>query len=155
MTYKTEENYGEKALESVLKEYSQESLTADLKYAQEDLAVIKKYLQITGDHLEMVKKTPLKWYVEFRKEHNYSTKHINYYALAFQLPDIPDSDKNARRMYPYIPNNTPGTHNMPFLGNEKRQAIEYAKSLSAKYGGCQIIGNAAELVKPVKETIKL
>jgi hypothetical protein len=155
MTYRTEESYGEKALETVLKEYSVESLEADLRYAKEDLAVIKKYLQITDDHLEIVKKTPLRWYVEFRKEHNYSTKHINYYALAFQLPDIPDADKNARRMYPYNPNTDQGTHNKPFLGNEKKAAIEYAVSLSAKYGGCPIIGNAAELIKPQKDVIKI
>ncbi len=153
MTYSVTEHYGEKVRESVLKEYDTDSLERDIKYAEEDLKDIKEYLRITNDQLIKARGTRSKHYVEFRKEHNYATKHINYIILVFQLPDIPDADKNARRMYLYMPSSEPGGHNKPFLGNEKRQAIEKARSLSEKYNA-QIVGNAAELVKK-KEVVVL
>lgn len=153
MTYNVTEYYGEKPQELLKREFSLESLERDIKYAEEDIHHIQKYLEVAKGQLALAMETSLKYYVEFRKEHNYSTKHINYIILVYQLPDIPDANKNARSMYLYTPQSDPGSHNKPFLGNEKKAAIEYARSLSKKYGNCEIVGNAAELVKPEKGVI--
>ena len=146
MTYQIDKDYGKEVQEKLIKEYRQESLEGDIQRAKEDIKILQSFLIAAEQQLNIVKVTPFKHYVEFRKEHNYSTKHINYIILVFQLPDIPDADKNARRMYLYMPSSEPGGHNKPFLGNEKKQAIEYACMLSEKYNA-EIVGNAAELIK--------
>jgi hypothetical protein len=132
-------------------------LERDLLYAAEDLGVIQRYIEQISKHIETARSTRLNWYVEFRREHNHATKHTNYRIAAFQLPDITDAETRARRMYASIPYaaNPKGSPSNPFLGNEKRLAIECAREMSEKYDGCEIIGNAAELVKPVKGVIVL
>ena len=113
---------------------------------------IALYIQVAEAQLERVMGCRFKWYVEFRKEANYATKHINYRHNVFRLPDIPDAEQNATRIYAYdsTDSHAKGGFNNPFLGNEKNAAIEYALALSAKHGDCEIVGNAADLIKRPK-----
>jgi hypothetical protein len=149
MTYQIDKDYGKEIQEKLIKEYRQESLEGDIRRAKEDIKILQSFLIAAERQLNIVKVTPLKYYVEFRKEHNYSTKHINYIINIFQLPDIPDAERNANRMYSWSHDDCSrkGTHNSPFLGNEKKDAIAHALAMSAKYGNCEIVGNAAELIK--------
>lgn len=156
MTYQVSKDYGEESRNALPKQYCVESLERELQNANDDLREIRLFIMKADHQLHIAKSTPLKYYVEFRKEFNYATKHINYIILIFQLPDIPDADKVATRMYVWRPEDVDGrgTHNKPFLGNEKKSAVEYAVALSIKYHA-KVVGNAADLVKPAKEVIKL
>lgn len=157
MTYNITEYYGPDPRARLLKNYQKDELQRDLTRAKEDLGEIALYIRVVENQIEITKAARFKWYVEFRKENNYGTKHINYRHSAFQLPDIPDADKNATRIYAYDYKNgkEKGGFNNPFLGNEKKGAIAYALELSAKYGNCEIVGNAADLIPKKKDVITL
>ncbi|MGD0535876.1 MAG: hypothetical protein ABR999_10645 [Methanoregula sp.] len=152
--------YGEEAQASQRKDFDTESLERDFKRAQEDKALIEKFIRITREQFERAKATPHKTYVEFRKEHNYSSGHINYRIRVYALPDIPDAQHNARELIIQCPeldgyHKEKGTYNNPFLGNEKKAAVEFAQTIIAKFPGCEVVGNAADLIPKKKEVIKV
>ena len=153
----TDQYYGKEPRDRLLKSFERDALMRDITRAKEDLADIAMYIKVAEEQLERVKQCRFKWYVEFRKETNYATKHINYHHNVFQLPDIPDAEKNATRIYAYDSRDShvKGGYNNPFLGNEKKEAIAYALELSAKYGNCEIVGNAADLIPKKKDVIQI
>jgi arginine utilization protein RocB len=152
MTTRCDQYYGEGVIATQLKDFDVESLKRDLKYAIEDRAQLDRYIKTTRDQIERAKVTTFKTYVEFRKEHNHATGHINYRIRVFSLPDIPDAIQTAREMSIRVPeidgyHKEKGSWNNPFLGNEKKAAIEFAQKIVEKFPGCTVIGNAAELLK--------
>jgi hypothetical protein len=152
MTARCDQYYGEDVIATQLKDFNVESLERDLKYALEDRVQLDRYIKAIRDQIERAKVTTFKTYVEFRKEHNYSSGHVNYRIRVFSLPDIPDAMHAAREMSIRVPeidgyHKEKGSWNNPFLGNEKKAAFEFTRKIVEKFPGCTIVENAAELLK--------
>ena len=128
--------YGKIPQEHIRKNFDVESLKRSIGFAQDDLKMIRQYIQAAQDQVAVAEKVTFRNYVEFRKENNYCTHHINYRFLVYRLPDIPNAHNVAdyeSLTVPELNGKEKGSFNNPFLGNEKKAAVEFARMLAKKY----------------------
>jgi len=149
MTYETNRNYGDEALDRLSKEYDQMWVERGIKNAKEDVLVIQLFISLAEPHLETVKKTSFKVEVSIDKEKNYATNLINYRVNVYRYPDIPDGNKykifdfySEGKIFPR------GDH------QTKKEAFDYAQTLAINHN-CKIVGNVSGQIKLKKDIVEL
>jgi len=157
MTYPIDQAYGKQPREYMRKIFDRDAIERDISRAKEDLGEIALYLREAEAQLDLIKATPLKWFIELRRQKNYGTGHTNITIHPYQLPDLPDAEKIAMKMYEHRPgvDKDKGTMNNPFLGNEKKAAVQAALLASARHGHCPIVGTGADLIPKQQEIIEI
>lgn len=104
----------------------------DIKLMKENIEKIKKRQQELHDHAQVVAQTEFKRKVVIWRRENYENR-IQFELYIEDKPILPEEVGNRRRVYaePRI------FHRKCFKGMERRQAIEYAKSL-AEENKCEL-----------------
>jgi len=141
------DNYGKDARVKLKEEYDQDRLERDIGYARRDIVDIERFVVEAVFQLSVIARTPFKRYIEFRKGHDHCVGKIDFSVTCYRVPQVPGNER--LRVYE-------NDFSKRFVGNAKRaEAIEYVRQAQAKYTDAELIGNAADLVKPVKEIVQI
>jgi hypothetical protein len=141
------DNYGEHARSKIKDEFDADRLQREIGYARRDIVDIEKFVKEAEAQLEIIRATTFKRYIEFTKGHDYNAGKVDFSVSCYRVPQVPGNEK--LRVYEY-------DFSKRFVGNAKRaEAIEYVRQAQAKYPDAELIGNAASLIKPVKDVVQL
>ena len=141
------DNYGEYAREKIKDEYDADRLQRNIGYAMRDLQDIHKFIIAARDQIGNIAVTQFKRYIEFTKGRDYGAGKVDFSVSCYRVPQVPGNEK--LRVYEF-------DFSKRFVGNAKRaEAIEYVRQARAKYPDAELIGNAADLVKPEKGVIPI
>ncbi len=141
------DNYGEHARSKIKDEFDAERLQKEIGYARRDIADIEKFVKEAGAQLAIIRTTTFKRYIEFTKGHDYGAGKVDFSVSCYRVPQVPGNEK--LRVYE-------SDFSRRFVGNDKKsEAIEYVRQAQAKYPDAELIGNAAGLIKPVKDIVQL
>jgi len=141
------DNYGEHARAKIKDEFDADRLQKEIGYARRDIADIEKFVVEAVFQLSVISRTQFKRYIEFTKGHDYGAGKVDFSVSCYRVPQVPGNEK--LRVYEF-------DFSKRFVGNVKRsEAIEYVRQAQAKYPDAELIGNAADLIKPIKDVVQL
>ena len=141
------DNYGKHAREKIKDDYDADRLDREIGYAMRDVEDIKKFIIAARAQLATITNTQFKRYIEFTKGHDYGAGKVDFSVSCYRVPQVPGNEK--LRVYEF-------DFSKRFVGNVKRaEAIEYVRQARAKYPDAELIGNAANLIKPDKGIVQL
>jgi len=143
-------DYGKEHTEQFKTEYDLSRVDNWIEWAKRDIRSIQEFLVAVTAQKAVIERTAFLPEVRLTKEHNYSTNHINYRVNSYLVPQVPGGDKHIVCPVDFQNKIIPGGDVA-----HRKEAVALAQELSAKYGNCPIVGNAAGMVKPVKDVIKL
>lgn len=118
--------YNKKELEQL---FSIDSISEWITYAQRDIDRISEYIQEAENRLKYLNTLTYAYEVEINR-HKYSSSPVSYHVSLNKYPE--EMGKGCRI-------SVPGTSKQ-FSGKERKQALQYAQELAAKYN-CPMEGN--------------
>jgi len=141
------DNYGEHARSKLKEEFDEGRIQREIGYARRDIADIEKFVVEAVFQCSVIARTPFKRYIEFNKRKGYSGGLVEFSVSCYLVPQVPGNERF------HVHEND---FNRRFVGNVKRkEAVEYVRQALAKYTDAELIGNAADLIKPVKEVVQI
>lgn len=141
------DNYGEHARAKLKERFDADQLQRDIGYARRDVADIEKFIVEAVFQCSVIARTQFKRYIEFKKGRDYQFGKVEFSVSCYRVPQVPGNER--LRVYE-------SDFSRRFVGNVKRvEAIEYVRQAQAKYPDAELIGSAADLVKPKKEIVQI